>query len=96
MSSEPLDSLSDSSGAEALDSWVEELLRRNGISAHLYVASHLEILPWLEFEVPDQGWMSQVREAVDSAWLFASAALDVVAAVSEQEYFYEFFAARRP
>ena len=96
MSAEPAAVLSDDAATETLDAWIEESLARHGISGGFYVMSQLELLPWLECEVPERDWMSRIREALDNAWVFLSLSLDVVVAVSEQEYDYQLFVGTRP
>lgn len=60
------------------------------------VAGHLISTPWLEYRVPQRGWMSQVREAIEDPWEFVSADLDVVVAVLEAEYRYEALVGANP
>ena len=53
----------------------------------------LELAPWIEFSLP-QAWFSSIRQARNTPWVFLAHDLATVAAVSEQEYRFEFFVAR--
>ncbi|MEU5597309.1 hypothetical protein [Streptomyces sp. NPDC020298] len=53
----------------------------------------LELAPWIEFGMPHD-WFFSIRQARDAPWVFLANDLGTVAAVSEQEYQFEFFTAR--
>ncbi|MEU8030597.1 hypothetical protein AB0C13_18430 [Streptomyces sp. NPDC049099] len=86
---DPTDRLPDDTSPEELDAWLDGLLTRTSMSGRLYVRSHLGTLPWLEFEVPGQGWTARLREAIEDPWMFLSGTLDSLVIVSEAEYWYE-------
>jgi hypothetical protein len=93
---DPLETLPDEAEPQAVDAWIEGVLTRYGITGTVYVASHVRGLPWLKCEVPEQGWVSQVRSALEDPWMFLSETLDVVVAVLEAEYRYELHVGRKP
>ncbi|MFC8132004.1 hypothetical protein [Streptomyces sp. NPDC057302] len=103
MSAEPVATLgseasaSASASGEHLASWVEELLARHGFHAHTHATAFLltglGLMPWIEFRMPRPGWFASIRRAKDPAWVFLRSDFGAVAAVSEQEYRYEFFVA---
>lgn len=95
MSTEPAATLSGNADTAELAQWVESLLGKHGINGRFYVASHLSIRPWLDC-VAEPGWFPTMHEAFDQTWVFASRRFDIVAAVHEAEYRYEFFVARQP
>ncbi|MER5254012.1 MULTISPECIES: hypothetical protein [unclassified Streptomyces] len=90
MSTEPLATLNDEAGDQCLGSWVEELLARHSFHTTAFLLTGLDLAPWIEFRMPP-GWFTSIRQAKDSAWVFLRADLGAVAAVSEQEYRFEFF-----
>ncbi|MDG4861871.1 hypothetical protein P8605_27390 [Streptomyces sp. T-3] len=91
ISTEPVSVLPVDAEPAGFEQWAEELLAQHGISERFYVFSGLDDLPWLDCREAGRGWFSSVREVIDGSWVFASHSLDAVAAVSEQEYVYEFF-----
>ncbi|MEV8037518.1 hypothetical protein [Streptomyces sp. NPDC086182] len=93
MSTEPDATLSDEVSQETLDAWVEELLLSHGFHTSAFLYTELELAPWIEFSLP-QAWFSSIRQARNTPWVFLAHDLRTVAAVSEQEYRFEFFVAR--
>lgn len=93
MSTEPDATLSDEVSQETLDAWVEEFLLSHGFHTSAFLYTELELAPWIEFSLP-QAWFSSIRQARNTPWVFLAHDLGTVAAVSEQEYRFEFFVAR--
>ncbi|MGE7437399.1 MULTISPECIES: hypothetical protein [Kitasatospora] len=92
---EPYGTLPDDVEPAAVDAWIERLLTRHGVTGRVYVRSPLTGLHWLECRVPDGGWVSRVRQAVEDPWVFVSGDLDVVVAVLEGEYYYQAHVGRK-
>ncbi|MEU6549748.1 hypothetical protein ABZ915_05560 [Streptomyces sp. NPDC046915] len=93
MSTEPAATLSDQVPQERLNAWVEALLLRYGFHTSALLYTGLERAPWIEFRMP-RDWFVSVRQAKDSPWVFLANDLSTVAAVTEQEYQFEFFVER--
>ncbi|MEV8016793.1 hypothetical protein AB0O76_10675 [Streptomyces sp. NPDC086554] len=89
MSAEPAATLDDEAPDERLDSWVEELLAGHGFRASAFLFTDLDLAPWIEVRMPP-AWFSSIRRAKESSWVFLRSDLRAVAAVSEQEYRFEF------
>ncbi|MFI6489339.1 hypothetical protein [Streptomyces sp. NPDC050564] len=92
MSTDPIATLSDEVPPERLGSWVEELLARHGFHTAAFLFTDLDLAPWVEFRMPP-AWFTSIRQATDAPWVFLAHDLGTVAAVSEQEYRFEFFVA---
>ncbi|MEV0112003.1 hypothetical protein AB0H77_01925 [Streptomyces sp. NPDC050844] len=95
MSAEPAATLNDAVPDERLDSWAEELLARHGFRTSAFLLTDLGVAPWIEFRMPP-AWFSSIRRAKESSWVFLRSDLGAVAAVSEQEYRFEFFVSHLP
>ncbi|MEV0521879.1 hypothetical protein AB0I66_00490 [Streptomyces sp. NPDC050439] len=95
MSHEPAATLNDSVPQEHLDAWVQELLARHGFHTSAFLLTDLDVAPWIEFCMPP-GWFATIRRAREASWVFLRSDLGAVAAVSEQEYQFEFFVAPLP
>jgi hypothetical protein len=93
MSTEPNGTLSGEASQETLETWVEELLPSHGFHTSAFLYTDLELAPWIEFSLAG-AWFSSIRQAKDTPWVFLAHDLNTVAAVSEQEYRFEFFVAR--
>ena len=92
MSTEPTATLSDDVLPERLGSWVEQLLTRPGFHTAAFLFTDLELAPWIEVRMPPAS-VTSIRQARDAPWVFLAHDLGTVAAVSEQEYRFEFFVA---
>lgn len=93
MSKEPAATLNDTSPQAHLDSWAEELLARHGFHTTAFLLTDLELAPWIEFRMPPD-WFAWIRRAREPSWVFLKSDLGAVAAISEQEYRFEFFVAQ--
>ncbi|MEU6765477.1 hypothetical protein ABZ916_23465 [Streptomyces sp. NPDC046853] len=92
MSEEPSATLDDSASPERLDRWAEELLARHGFGTAAFMFTGLGLAPWLELRVAP-GWFASVRRADEASWVLLRGDFGAVAAVSEQEYRFEFYVA---
>ncbi|MER5257607.1 hypothetical protein [Streptomyces sp. NPDC002855] len=81
---------------EGLDPWAEELLTHQGFNTKAYLLTDLDLAPWIEFRIPPTPWFATIRRAQDASWVFLRHDFGAVAAVSEQEHNFEFFAAQLP
>ncbi|WP_367048574.1 hypothetical protein [Streptomyces sp. Je 1-332] len=95
MAAEPAATLNDEAASERLDAWAEELLAEHGYRTTAFLLTDLGLAPWIEFRLRP-GWFTSIRRATEPSWVFLRSDLGAVAAISEQEYRFEFFVSHLP
>lgn len=89
---EPDATLTDQADELRLAEWTEAQLADHGVTGTCYVATHLEIDPWLECAAI-AGWTARVRAAVPEPQIYLAANMRTVVAFIELEYCHAAFAA---